>query len=140
MNKKMIYIIIIAGLTGLATACAGAQATPVTPEPTTTPLPSATPVPPTETALPSATPTQVPTDTPTPEPSATPTPDMAATAQAIATQTAEAIVAEIGEELKSVDLSIDSGYLMWVQDEPMPIEIDEIEALMEASHYIQKTS
>lgn len=124
MNKKTIcIIIIIAALTWLASACAGAQATPVTPEPTNTPLPSPSPVPPTETALPSATPTQEPTDTPTPAPSATPTPDMAATAQAIATQTAEVIVAEIGEQLEAIDLSTDSGYLLWAQDEPMAIDL-----------------
>jgi hypothetical protein len=66
----------------------------------------------------------VPTDTPTPEPSATPTPDEAATAQAIATQTTEVIVAEIGEQLEAVDLSTDSGYLMWVQDEPISIDLN----------------
>ncbi|UCD98339.1 MAG: hypothetical protein JSV42_15495 [Chloroflexota bacterium] len=125
MNKKMILIATtIIGLTWLMSSCAGEQPNSVTSESIDTPIPSPTPVPPMETAIPSPTDTPEPTNTPTPDPSPTPTPDQAATAQAYITQTAEAIVAEIGEEMETVDLSTDTGYLLWAQDEPVAIDLN----------------
>ena len=125
MSKKMIFIIItISGLALLISGCAGAPAALTeAPLPTDTPIPSTTPVPPTATPAPTETPTPEPTDTPTPTPSATPTPDETATAQAMATQSAEIIIAEIGEELETIDLSTDSGYLLWAQDEPVAMAL-----------------
>jgi hypothetical protein len=130
MNKHFFYI-----LSGLAIlACLGAACTgsPMTPTPTealvqtsaTLDPPSATATPkPTEPPAPTATPE--PTDTPQPTASPTPTLDLTATAQAEATAAAEAALAVVGKELEKVGMSTDSGHLLWAQDEPLAIEMDE---------------
>jgi len=125
MNKHILYLISwIAGLALLLPACAGTPAAPVE---TTAPVPpSATPVPPTATLVPpTATSTPESTDTPEPTATATSTPDKTATALAEATQAAEVIIGEIGKELETVGLSADTGYLLWAQDEPVAVDLDE---------------
>jgi hypothetical protein len=124
-KQKMSILIVIAGMLWLPSGCTGAPAVP-----TETPLavlsrntslpPSATTVP-TSTSTP--TPTELPTETPLPTATFTATPDRTATAQFKATSTAEVLLSEISKELEAVALSIDSGYLLWAQDEPVYIDL-----------------
>lgn len=129
MNKHIKTILaIIAGLAWLASGCASPAASPTA---TITLIPSATPIPPSETpeptntTAPTSTPEPTATITNTPEPTATNTPDLTATKQSEATQAAELVIEEIRDELEAVELSGDTGYLLWVQDESVKIDLDE---------------
>ncbi len=128
MNKqKMSILIVIAGMLWLLPGCTGAPAVP-----TDTPLaalPSNTSLPPSATTVPTTTstptPTELPTETPLPTATFTATPDRTATAQFKATSTAEGLLSEISKELEAIELSSDSGYLLWAQDEPVYIDLIE---------------
>jgi hypothetical protein len=121
MNKHMFFTIsCIAGLVWLLSACA---TVPASPAPTQAPPPSDTAIPPTATLVPTDTPVPTATLTNTPAPSATATPDESATLQAAATQAAEELIGEISPELEAVGLSTESGSLLWVQDEPLAIDL-----------------
>lgn len=123
MNKHL-YLILsyTAGMIILVSACGLA---PASPTPTQLPTPSATPIPPTNTPTPTETPVPTATITPTPVPSATATPDLSATAQAGATLAAEEVIRKIGPELEAIGFSTESGHLLWVQNEPMAIDLVE---------------
>jgi hypothetical protein len=105
---------------GLTPAQQAALPTDTAPPPThtLTQAPSATPEP-TATPVPTDTPEPTPTDTPAP--TATSTPDRTATEQARATAAAEAMLGVIGEELEHVGLTTDTGYLLWMQENPEKI-------------------
>jgi len=108
----------------------GCQILAPEPEPTQTPLPSDTPVPtdtatplPTDTPVPTDTPTPIPTDTPVPTDTPTITPARTATRAAQLTATAEVVIADIREQLEAVGAPTDVGYLGWLQDEPVSIDL-----------------
>jgi len=98
-------------------------AAPATP----TPVPTNTPVP-TETPLPTSTPTQVPTATstitPLPSPTPTATPNLTATAAVASTQTAEAGIADFKASLSKAAITVDTGSLGWIQQDPVLIDLD----------------
>ena len=129
----------------LVAGCGGtAQSSPTnTPEP----KPTETSPPPSPTRSPTPEPTDTPVPTDTPEPTDTPTPDLAATEQAQATQAAEAVMAEIGKELEAIGMSTDTGYLGWVQEEPVDISISSYDEFfytefaenLSASDFVLKT-
>jgi hypothetical protein len=124
MYKPVLLLIaFLSFFTGVAALCALTPAAPAV-EPTAT----VTEAPPTDTAEPTstqtATPTTEPTATETAAPTATRGPDRKATEQAKSTQAAEKFFLEIGEELETVGVNPEIGYLMWVQDRPVVLEMD----------------
>ena len=100
------------------------------PTPTNTPQPTATNPPPTftYTPVPTNTPlptdTPVPTDTPTPLPTNTPTPDLQATRAFEATRVAEQVLLDVQAQLTEFGFPTDVGYLGWVQEETVAIDLD----------------
>ena len=114
---SMLILLSIAGLMWMFSGCAGAPTVPAeTPLP---PLPSDTPLPPAATTTPTTssnpTPTEVSTETLLPTTTPIVTPDRTATAQFKATSTAVSLLSSIGKELEAVELSTDSGYLLWAR-------------------------
>ncbi len=123
MNRRLIFLVLIAVFSLAAAAC-----TPPTPEPTATPEPTDTAVP-TDTPEPTATDTPEPTATDTPEPTSTetltptPTIDLAATASFESTQAAEVVLAAIDETLALYGYSTASGSLGYVGTEPIDLSV-----------------
>ncbi|GEM_PF-848728 len=108
----------------------GCQFLAPAPTPTNTALPSNTAVPtdtatplPTDTPVPTDTPTPIPTDTPVPTNTPTITPDRAATQAAASTATAEVVIADIREQLAAVGAPTDVGYLGWLQERALSIDV-----------------
>jgi hypothetical protein len=97
------------------------------PKPTPTPIPTNTPQP-TDTPIPTSTATPVPTSTNTPtlvpSPTSTATPNIAATAAVRNTQTADSITADFKAQMNKVGISVDTGHMGWVQQEPLGIKMD----------------
>jgi hypothetical protein len=102
MKWKSLAALLVLAL--LAIAC-GASA----PEATET----STPLPPTDTPIPTETPTLVPTATP----------NLAATVSAKATQAADDVFAELGDILKDEEIPYQDGSLLWQQETPLDIEL-----------------
>lgn len=98
MKNALISLVLILLLAGCST--------PLQPVATTTPGPSAT---------------QIPTDTSTPDPTPTftSTPDRVA----IATNAAEVVINQFRAEMGDHGISTESGYLGWVQDTPIKLNL-----------------
>jgi hypothetical protein len=108
LNSKCLSISIVAVMLVISSACN-----------TSTPAPTATPVP-TLTSAPTNTSTPVPTNTVVP----TATPDQLATESAQATQAAELAKKQVNEDLKAIDMSVETGELGYYQVEPHIIKMD----------------
>ncbi len=96
------------------------EATNTSVPPTDTPFPTETHTPlPSETPTPTKTNTPTLTQTPTDTPSLTP--DLAATVAYESTQLAETQHEEVDKILNKINLSTESGYLAWAENDPWPI-------------------
>lgn len=100
--------------------------------PTDTTVPPATDAPalsntPSPTDTPVQTTTTTPSPTDTPKPTQTSSPDRSATAVFQSTQTAVALLPEIDRNLQMADMSTETGDMLWVQDESVPIDLGSFE-------------